>query len=200
MNVCSVDHCTSPSRARTWCKFHYNLWYRTGSLAPVEESPRYSVCQAPDCEARPRSPHCEWCEKHYCRLRRNGSLDLPERAPCISEHGYVVVKCPPDHSLSVGRRSPTIYLHQLIAFDTYGFGPHLCHWCSTPVTWRSRSTAVDHVDGDKLNNSPANLVLACTRCNTHRANPVTGHTWHREFAQCHQAKTTAEQRRARQSQ
>lgn len=67
-----------------------------------------------------------------------------------------------------------LLLHRYVLFEKIGYGPHLCHWCSTPVNWgRARGTLQpDHVDGDGLNNDPANLVPSCPPCNIRRANPT----------------------------
>jgi len=39
------------------------------------------------------------------------------------------------------------------------------------LPWRggaSRAINVDHLDGDRLNNAPTNLVVSCLDCNTKR--------------------------------
>lgn len=57
-------------------------------------------------------------------------------------------------------------------FDTIGPGSHPCHWCERLVTWRARrgdsevdDLVVDHLDGNRSNNEPSNLVPACQPCN-----------------------------------
>jgi len=62
--------------------------------------------------------------------------------------------------------------HRAVLYERIGEGGHPCHWCKAIVTWGEASAAsrlnVDHLDGDKLNNDPANLVPSCMDCNTKR--------------------------------
>lgn len=41
----------------------------------VKATPK--LCDAPTCQAAPRSPGSKWCEQHYYRMRKYGTLDLP---------------------------------------------------------------------------------------------------------------------------
>lgn len=53
-----------------------------------------------------------------------------------------------------------------------------CHWCNWPQYWRTFQTIygqasnscinVDHLNGDKTNNTINNLVPSCSWCNTNR--------------------------------
>lgn len=65
--------------------------------------------------------------------------------------------------------------HRKVLYDLIGPGPHPCHWASrygceeTSLEWSDGPRlVVDHLDGDKQNNSPDNLVPSCTRCNSSR--------------------------------
>lgn len=62
--------------------------------------------------------------------------------------------------------------HRLKLFMTIGFGPHLCHWCSTTLNWGRGVAAgcltVDHLDGDITNNNRDNLAASCNGCNSKR--------------------------------
>ena len=65
--------------------------------------------------------------------------------------------------------------HRRILFRRIGVGWHPCHHCGTMVTWehslkKNPDTAlvVDHLDENKLNNDPANLVPSCNICNASR--------------------------------
>jgi hypothetical protein len=76
----------------------------------------------------------------------------------------------PDHPLAqADGRVPT---HRLVLYDKIGTGVHACHWCGRAVRWigggRGDQLVADHVDGDRWNNDPANLVPSCHRCNSHR--------------------------------
>jgi hypothetical protein len=64
--------------------------------------------------------------------------------------------------------------HRLVLLAKIGPGEHPCHWCKRVVTWDKSAPAdedglvVDHLDNNKRNNDPANLVPSCTACNTSR--------------------------------
>lgn len=70
-----------------------------------------------------------------------------------------------------------IGVHVATLYERIGPGWHPCHWCGASVEWRpvgaSRKDRLipDHLDGDPRNNDPANLVPACTGCNTGRGLP-----------------------------
>ena len=71
-----------------------------------------------------------------------------------------------------------VYQHREVLYDEIGPGPHPCAHCGTLVDWirANNQTAgswdgilvVDHRDHDRGNNTPANLVPACQRCNMRR--------------------------------
>jgi hypothetical protein len=112
------------------------------------------------------------CMKHYYRVRRHGDPSISFKA----EHGtggmangYRVYQMP-GHQLANARGS--VYAHRLALFGAIGPGVHPCHWCAKPVLWGSPLTldrlVTDHLDGDQLNNDPANLVPSCSGCNATR--------------------------------
>jgi len=57
-----------------------------------------------------------------------------------------------------------VFEHRAVLYDEIGGGGHPCHYCGIVVYWQY-DLVVDHVDEDKTNNSPANLVPSCTPCN-----------------------------------
>jgi hypothetical protein len=79
-------------------------------------------------------------------------------------------------------KSRVMLLHRKLLFDRIGPGSHPCHWCGEPVEWRVGrptigSLVVDHVDHDKLNNAPENLVPSCNPCNGHRQRGDAWEPW-----------------------
>jgi len=72
----------------------------------------------------------------------------------ISPRGYWVI----------GRQ----FEHRIILRAVIGDEPHPCHWCNRILTW-GVDLHVDHVNGDKLDNDPHNIVPCCQPCNNRRA-------------------------------
>lgn len=71
-----------------------------------------------------------------------------------------------DHPLA--SQNTYLYEHRKVLYDRIGAGPHCCHWCGCEVVWRARGKkklVADHLDNDKLNNHPDNLVPSCHACN-----------------------------------
>lgn len=114
------------------------------------------TCGAPGCESRRYLRNrSRYCNPHRWRLKRYGSFEAPIRAlvPYVETNGYV----------KVGHR----YVHREVLFAKIGDGEHPCNWCGRVLTW-GLDLLTDHVDGDKLNNEPSNLVPACNPCNVRR--------------------------------
>ena len=136
-----------------------------------ESQPRCSVA---DCTAGRYARGL--CTMHYTRLRRDGSTGDAGRLRgafgdgSVNSYGYLVVHAP-GHPLAEGRAQGKIEAHRVILYESLGEGPHPCHWCDRMLPWRGapgERICVDHLDFDKLNNSPSNLVPSCLDCNTKR--------------------------------
>lgn len=95
----------------------------------------------------------------------------------MKDHGYTLLHMP-DHPLS--RRDGKLRENRLVLFEKLErIGPHECHWgcgrlCfwSLPVTFLSADRSglmADHLDGEKTNNDPSNVVPSCGSCNSKRA-------------------------------
>lgn len=67
----------------------------------------------------------------------------------------------------------TVYEHKYVLYEKIGPGPHPCHWCGVPLNWipgtREGALLADHLNEDKRDNRPENLVPACNGCNTIRS-------------------------------
>lgn len=95
--------------------------------------------------------------KHLHLIIQNGYVN----------NGYVIVGTH-DKACKFGK-------HRLILLDKIGPGEHPCHHCGTTVSWDAsihreptRALVIDHLDFDKLNNDPSNLVPSCNMCNSTR--------------------------------
>lgn len=114
------------------------------------------------------------CVMHYNRLRKRGEVGGPgrERDPLgsghVNEYGYRIIKA---HGHPVATSQGKAYEHRVVLYEKLGQGPHPCHWCGKRMPWKGGAAVainVDHLDGDRLNNSPDNLVASCLDCNTKR--------------------------------
>jgi len=126
------------------------------------------TCTIDGCPNKARRSKRGWCEKHYMRWYRHGDplATMAGDGFTISPGRRYRSTQAPNHPLAppCGR----VYVHRMVLFSIIGYGPHRCHWCSTPLTWRVNLEA-DHLDGWTDNNDPSNLVPACGPCNTGRS-------------------------------
>lgn len=69
--------------------------------------------------------------------------------------------------------------HRKVLFDHIGPGWHPCNWCGKDVEWQNGqrpggvNLVVDHLDGNRFNNVPENLVPSCQSCNAARNKRLT---------------------------
>ena len=104
-------------------------------------------------------------------------LDYWQGRP-ISATAYRDIRLP-EHPLA--SKGGIVREHRVVLFAKIGPGTHPCHWCGSPVTWRAPGEPgtitgqgvliADHLDDDKRNNDPGNLVPSCNRCNVWRHPP-----------------------------
>ena len=161
-------HTVGRGGARGMCPTHYSRWRKHGD-PELGARPTYSdTCSVDGCE-KPRYQRRQMCSTHVMRQHRYGEVHADrtrEAAPfVIQSHGYKK-HLRKGHPLADG--DGYVYEQREVLFATIGPGTHPCHWCSNPVTWGDGLEA-DHVDHDRLNNDPTNLVPSCHGCNTRRA-------------------------------
>lgn len=63
-------------------------------------------------------------------------------------------------------------VHKLVLWDKLAGQDAKCNWCDKDIFWNSDDwndkLVADHVDTNKVNNEPSNLVPSCNRCNLTR--------------------------------
>jgi hypothetical protein len=114
------------------------------------------------------------CEKHYMRAYRHaGDVTAGEGRygkGYLTADGYVST-ARTGHPLA--RSKGQVQMHRVVLFAKIGDGSHPCHWCGKTVAWgyhvSTDTLVVDHLDEDRANNAPENLVPSCSRCNTSRS-------------------------------
>ena len=129
----------------------------------------WMTCKIPGCETIVRSRWGTLCNKHYFRGRRTGSFEERAKAgPGLNSRGYLVSQ---QKSHPASSKSGHLYEHRKVFYETRGPDGHSCFWCDIPLVWKGKSfdkLCIDHLNGDKANNSPDNLVPSCHRCNIAR--------------------------------
>lgn len=134
--------------------------------AARKPKPVFSPCSVDGCEGLANRKGAAMCEAHYMRMRRNGTTEsqyarMPET--CDHSGGYLLVKAK-GHPRSLG--GARAYAHRVAFTEANGEGPFTCYWCQKPVTWADMH--VDHLNDDKHDNRPVNLVASCGVCNQQR--------------------------------
>lgn len=177
--TCSVGGCEKRLVARGVCSMHYYRLTHHGSLELPEPGPRPDrtkrECSIGGCSRSVWSR--EMCNMHYSRANRSGGdpgpvdpMTAPRGSGCVRPDGYRVVY---RHGHPLADAAGQILEHRLVLFAVIGDGDHLCHWCNTTIRWDSpagtpSALVVDHLDWDRANNDPVNLVPSCSTCNINR--------------------------------
>jgi hypothetical protein len=124
--------------------------------------------------------HAGMCMDHLTMdVRRKfvATAPAPDPAPEVEtapDPGQYVKIWAPDHPLAT--RSGMVLEHRAVLHDDMGDEPVFCHWCDEPLDWDAvvadvDEVTVDHLDWDRRNNDPGNLVPACRPCNAGRHAP-----------------------------
>jgi hypothetical protein len=133
-----------------------------------EIEPRPATCTVAGCERRMHGRGL--CDLHRIRLARHGSTEARPRS--LAPKRYKLEKRP-GHPLAHAT-THRVYLHRIVLFDQIGFGRFPCFWCASPVEWTTthpvppNALITDHLDHNRHNNDPTNLVPACRSCNSAR--------------------------------
>lgn len=131
-----------------------------------ERIPFLPLCSTEGCNKPANRVGAGQCEKCYCRQRNTGSAYTPRRTfkyRYTDSAGYVKLQLPAHPLADVGGG---IREHRAVLYDLLGEGPHPCHWCASILEWPA--IVVDHLNEDKADNRPKNLVCSCSPCNRAR--------------------------------
>ena len=138
--------------------------YRYGPI-PMGTAPKHP-CTQPDCD-RPQYAR-DLCSTHYKRWQRWG--DASYTSPRTTRKAGKVGTTRDGYHTFRGQRA-----HRLVLYNVIGYGPHRCHWCRRPINWRwdtvsdwTHVLVVDHLNHDRTDNDPDNLVASCQSCNGRR--------------------------------
>jgi len=176
--TCAVDDCGQGIRRRVdgvgFCNKHGKRAGRNGSPFVVKRTFTYAgqECSVDGCAEQPRRGGL--CPPHSEQMRTHGDPLLWVRAPAgsgsLRKDGYRMMTASA-HPLA--DRHGMVLEHRMVLFDKIGPGEHPCHWCGLILTWQPGITPTaiisDHLDSDRANNDPANLVPSCNPCNVRRS-------------------------------
>jgi len=157
--ICCIERCDRPRDRR-----HQSRMCVTHRCTNSQRT-----CSIERC-GKPHNSH-GWCKEHYDRYLRHGDptvvIDRTSKG-WLHDEGYRRLSIP-GHPLASSNGH--VFEHRVVLYDKVGPGPHPCHWCTTPVDWSKSwphaddALVADHLDGNRLNNDPVNLVPACQLCN-----------------------------------
>jgi len=113
---------------------------------------------------------CSTACYHASGAPRGKKLDRVKAQRMRSAPGHPIA--PPGGVVAVAR---------LVLYDKIGPGSHPCHWCDESVRWivgcgpgEPGTLIADHLDWDRNNDNPENLVASCHRCNVNRTRTGKG--------------------------
>lgn len=173
MIKCLVESCQLKARVHGYCESHNGQIQRVGKITH-EFIRNPEECSVVWCEDEVYNVTNKLCKAHFNQLHRHNRIRSPEeyRAPagvgCVHNNGYHYIH-DKDHPLAGSRGRLSV--HRKVLYDKIGPGDHKCNWCPKMVGWVKKTLVPDHLDWDKTNNDPDNLVPSCQPCNTKRKKP-----------------------------
>lgn len=123
-------------------------------------------CIAENCEREAMYKKVSLCQKHYFRVMRTGTHEAIKKTRkdrIVTPNGYARIY-KPDHALA--DRRGYVFEHRAVMWEKAGGICKKCDACEKPESWAT--CHVDHIDNDRLNNSPSNLRILCRGCNIKR--------------------------------
>ncbi len=173
--MCSIPNCTRPVVARGWCRLHYRRWHRhgnpLGSSSPRRFRREQSESTRAKISAKAKGRKASEATRQKISESHRGKRHGRQAAGVTMIRGYKYLTGQYDHPLSDTRGQ--IAEHRKVLYDKIGPGPHMCHWrCGRMLSWDGGpqlGICADHLDNNRLNNDPDNLVPSCRRENIARA-------------------------------
>lgn len=145
------------------CQMHK---WRLDNYGDVNYTRPQRLCSLEGC-GMPHGAH-GYCKSHNRRISKGLPLEGPLRT--VNPKRYLGRKLP-FHPLASVRGGVSI--HRVNLYESAGRPKAMaCFWCAKPLCWRPtkiyEQIMVDHLDHDRHNNDPRNLVPSCNSCNAGR--------------------------------
>ncbi len=163
MKLCTIPGCAKPLSRHGLCQMHNWRLVHHGDVHHRRAPP--PPCAIVGC-TRPLKGH-GLCMLHLGRRRRGLPSDYTPPPLPRKRYRARVLR---GHPLADARGR--VYAHRVALYDSIPVDPIPCFWCGAPLTW-GVDLFVDHLNHDRHDNAPTNLVPACNGCNAGRtsANP-----------------------------
>lgn len=121
-------------------------------------------CLTAGCDGKATRVTHGMCETCYYRVRRNGTTEARKISGRYKTGAGYIKLLDRDHPLADS--GGHVFEHRAVAFRANDGNCPDCYWCGTSLEWPS--AVIDHLDENKENNAPTNLVVACNDCNRSR--------------------------------
>lgn len=139
------------------------------------------------------------CGKHHVsketrlklsEVRKGKRWGKPTSEKYLSSEGYWVLTglqghhpLIADREVRAGVERGEVLEHRAVLWTKLGCESieclHECHWCGKQLSWSQRIYGIqaDHIDGDRTNNAPENIVPSCGPCNIRRGTAGNPADW-----------------------
>lgn len=168
---CSTVDCNNKSYAKGICKVCDNRRRRTGTIEKRVKNSSLE-CSVEQCSRNVKTKG--YCAAHYLQSYHGRDLttEIREKAPNGSGHLDNGYKYFTNHEHPLADKYGRVAEHRMVAYEKFGPGRQRCNWCYGEVIWNAQLqkywVVVDHLDFDRSNNDPTNLVISCHHCNWKR--------------------------------
>lgn len=142
--ICYVEGCNRKIYARGYCNMHYQRVVNHGDAGPPQRliAEVMGDCAVKGCENKSNSG-AGYCSMHYDRFKKCGDVGAVGRLRRKCGEGTITK----DNYVAVGDKEDNKHLmHRTLAEKAIG----------KPLP---KGAVVHHVDGNRLNNDPSNLVI-----------------------------------------
>lgn len=147
------------------CKAKRYRWFSKKQTEKIKA--KAGICKINGCNGLATRDKFTVCEAHYCMFRRNGNYNGKYKSPTAKQGNYIRVngKEAKKHYMATDK-SGLLYEHRMVAYDVRNGICEPCFWCGIELDWKS--CVIDHLNEDKHDNSPENLLISCVKCNRAR--------------------------------